>query len=178
MPTAPPHSLPSRRAGIVWGIGALLTMNFSIVALTFWLAGSDPSVAVEPDYYRKALEWDRSDAQRRAGARLAWSVTLTHSPAAASSTPRLNLTLRDRDNNPVEGAAVHATLFRHDRAADRSAADFSEESPGLYTAPTPPSPASHATLWRAQLLIQRGLESFTTDSDFQIGPEPPPTNLP
>ena len=48
------------------------------VGANFWLyvaANDDRGIAIEPDYYQKAVAWDSSMAQARENRRSGWRVT-------------------------------------------------------------------------------------------------------
>ncbi|MCU0625637.1 MAG: FixH family protein [Gemmatimonadaceae bacterium] len=96
-----------RRAGQrwVWGIVAALVAT---VALNMWvlrIAGADGGVNAEPDYYRKAVNWDQAQAAATASAALGWTAdvdVVRHAGAQAV----LAVTLRDRAGAPVRDARV------------------------------------------------------------------------
>ena len=54
--------------------GAAANIGFMIVA------NRDQSFAVEPDYYRKAVDWDRRMAQETRNAELGWGATASLEP--------------------------------------------------------------------------------------------------
>ncbi len=65
--------------GVGWPIG-VATILVLVVAANVWvaiIANRDPSFAIEPDYYAKAVAWDSSMAQARHNATLNWSLTPT-----------------------------------------------------------------------------------------------------
>ena len=55
--------------------GAAANIGFMIVA------NRDATFAVEPDYYRKAVDWDHTMAQEARNAELGWRVTAQLEPA-------------------------------------------------------------------------------------------------
>lgn len=150
-------------------IFALIGMNMTIVAITVWLATGDPSVAVEPDYYRKAAAWDETAAQQRANARLGWTASVTITPGAERGALLVQVRLTDRDGAPVLGAQVSATLFHNARAGDRIEANFTAAAGGVYLAS---SRCERPGVWRMRLLVQRGLETFTESLEFEIAAPP------
>ena len=57
------------KRGLWWPI-AVAAILATTVAANIWvmmIANDDPSFAIEPDYYRKALAWDTTLAQSRPG---------------------------------------------------------------------------------------------------------------
>ena len=106
---------------------ALIGLNMCIVAVTVVLAHSDRSLAVEPDYYQKALRWENTQRQREVNRSLGWEVRIEHS--GPGTTPSVSVIITDRDGRPVEGAGVGVTAFHNARPADRSERALSETAP-------------------------------------------------
>ena len=55
-------------------MGTVLALT---VAGNLWvmrIANADPSFSVEPDYYRKAVDWDSTMAQRARNEALGWQL--------------------------------------------------------------------------------------------------------
>lgn len=93
----------------------LFTVGVNVVML--FAAGGDPNgTVVEPDYYRKAVEWDRTMARRAASDRLGW-VSTAEVGALAAGRRDVRVTLRDRDGAPITDAAVEVTLIHNLDAA-------------------------------------------------------------
>lgn len=115
---------------------ALIAFNMVVVGVTLYFAANDPSVAVEPDYYRRALDWDAEARQRAASERLGWRAMVR-----LEADRTLRLRLEDRDGAPISGAGVRATAFAEARSGDRSELLLGEAAPGEYTAPFEPSRA-------------------------------------
>ncbi len=66
-------------SGRIWVVAVvgLLLLNMCVCAVTVVAATSNPvASAVEPDYYQKAVDWDRSRAEWPDPAKLGWSVTI------------------------------------------------------------------------------------------------------
>jgi nitrogen fixation protein FixH len=123
----------------------------------------DPSFAVEPDYYAKAVAWDAHQAQARDNAELGWSLTLAVA-AADRGTGRAHVVLKlaDRVGRPVSGATVGLTAFHNARAADIVTATFSETAEHEYVADVP---VVRPGLWEFRLVAERGPETFTAIVD-------------
>jgi len=65
-------------SGKIWAVAVvgLLLLNMCICAITVVAATSDPvASAVEPDYYQKAVDWDKSRAEWPEPSKLGWAVT-------------------------------------------------------------------------------------------------------
>lgn len=89
-------------------------------------ATNDPSFAVEPEYYEKAVEWDRIQAERAASDRLGWAMDVD------AGRDALRIELRDALGRPVEGAEVEVIAFHNARAADRIRAHLLPRGRGVY----------------------------------------------
>jgi len=66
-------------SGKIWVVAVvgLLMLNVSVCAVTVIAATSNPvAAAVEPDYYQKAVDWDKTRASWPSPDRIGWTVTL------------------------------------------------------------------------------------------------------
>ncbi|HSL52589.1 MAG TPA: FixH family protein [Candidatus Deferrimicrobiaceae bacterium] len=122
------------------------------------VANRDASFAVEPDYYRKAVEWDRAMAQQARNAELGWTVSARLEPAAAGRA-RLVTAVQDRAGAPLTGGAVEVEAFPSARA--REITSFALESTseaGVYAGPLP---SARPGLWELRVRVSRHGEVFT-----------------
>lgn len=97
-------------------IALVLGLLFSGVGANVYLvyaAQRDPSFAVEPAYYDKAVRWDELQAERARSDALGWSAR------ARASGSQLLLELEDAHGRPVADAEVELELFHNARAKDR-----------------------------------------------------------
>lgn len=142
--------------GIVFG---LLGLNAAVVGITLYLAHSDRSFAVEPDYYQKAMAWDSAAAQRERSAALGWTASLTvGDPTSAGRV--ITLTLTDRSGAPIQEADASIIAFHNARAADHFTANLRPtETPGRYAAALP---LERPGLWEFRISAARGQDSFAT----------------
>ena len=146
--------------GWYWPVGvvALLVGGAGANIGLMIVANRDPSFAVEPDYYRKAVEWDRAMAQEARNATLGWRVSARLEPADAGRA-RLVALVRDRAGAPVAGAAVAVEAFPSARA--RQIATFTlapADGAGVYAVTLP---RARPGLWELRLRVARGAEVFT-----------------
>jgi len=146
-----------------WGPGVVLAalLGTQLTVLHFVL--DDPSFALEPDYYRKAVAWDSQRELARQSQALGWHAEITAqpgSPAQPGSVPpglELRVQLRDARQRPLAGAAVQVQAFANARAARVLAAALRETAPGTYTAEIP---SSELGLWEFRLAATRGADRF------------------
>lgn len=163
------------KRGWQWPVLIALSLAFTVgvnVVMLF-AAGSDPNgTVVEPDYYRKAVEWDRTMARRAASASLGWSATATLGTAQAAgsadagpiatsvrlSSRTLRVELRDAAGAPVTDAEVSATLI-HNREASAPVAVALRAVDGGYAGT---GALTHAGQWEVRIVARRGTERFET----------------
>ena len=124
------------------------------------VASSDPSFAVESDYYAKAVRWDEKRAQDAANDALNWNLTLSTETTVDAGVPvvQVGVHLTDRDGAPVDGAEVSLETFHLARSADPLRATPEAAGPGWYVARVP---MRRPGLWEFRFEITRGTEHFT-----------------
>jgi len=135
----PEQRAKERKAAIIWGaiIVAILGSSLTLAIVMIFVSGSDPSVAVEPDYYEQSINWDAVAAQRARNKELGWTIRFEDAPAVAIGQRTLTATLRDREGALIEGATLAVVAFHNARAADRVAFPMLPTGPGAFTAEQP-----------------------------------------
>jgi nitrogen fixation protein FixH len=121
------------------------------------IATRDPSFAVEPEYYSKAVDWDRTMAQASRNAELGWRVFTRLEPASGGRA-RLRATIQDAGGAPITGAAVAVEAFPSARATQVVTVPLAAEGNGVYGASLP---AGRPGLWELRLEVRRGDQRFT-----------------
>ena len=140
-------------------IVALLAGQIMLMLVAVYLATTDPSFAIEPDYYQKGLRWDTVAAQARRNERLGWSVRIELGPDVTVRGERaLICSLADREGRPLDGATVVVEAFSHARGNERTAVALLPAGRGRYEAPVR---FARQGLWEFRLAIQRGSDTFT-----------------
>jgi hypothetical protein len=147
-------------------IVAILTLT---VGANFWIysvANDDQGIAIEPDYYQKAVAWDSAMAQARANRALGWRVT----PSLAAFTQRdgadLRVTLTDSTGAAIAGATVKVSAFYNARAGEVSDTTLVAGG-GAYEARLP---VHHVGLWELRFDVTRGSLHFTSTSRIEAVP--------
>jgi nitrogen fixation protein FixH len=147
-------------------VGAL-TLHVMALLVVVFVATRDPSFAVEPNHYQKALAWDSSAARLRASKLLGWRVSLKADTAPDMlGRRRLVCRILDKDGIVVVGATVQLLIFHHARAADRVQVSLSPEQDGSYAAQVP---MKHTGLWEFRLAARRGDALFNMVIVQQVG---------
>lgn len=133
----------------------MFTVGVNVVMLV--AATADPNgTVVEPDYYRKAVDWDRTMARRAASAALGWRATATLGALDGATRP-LSVTLVDAAGTPVLADEVHATLIHNRKASTPRELTLRRDDAGTYRVD---APERLAGLWELRISARRGDERF------------------
>ena len=153
-------------------IVAILALGVGANVVLLVVANSDPSFAVEEDYYRKGLDWDTKRAQDARNEKLGWRVDLAAVAAQGDDAPVLELTLivRDPDGGTVDDAEVTLEAFPLARSATVDRTAFRGVEDGLYRASLP---FRRPGLWEFRIRVARGTDVFTRTLQRDVeGPWP------
>lgn len=125
----------STRAGRIWAyvpLGLLSCMFVGLSTLAY-IAIDDPSFSLEPDYYAKAVHWDRNQAQLRENQALGFALEV-HQPLVISrgGQTQLELSLTDRAGLAIAGAHLEVTAFPNAFATHVEQLLLLEIAPGIY----------------------------------------------
>lgn len=158
-------------------VGLALAFTVGVNVVMLFAAGADPNgTVVEPDYYRKAVEWDRTMARRAASAALGWTAAATlgaigvaadaaaatgASAAAAAGAGAgarvLRVELRDASGAPIADAEVSATLIHNREASTPIALALRAAGEGRYVAT---GALAHAGQWEVRVVARRGPDRY------------------
>jgi len=152
-------SRPPRGAFWAWLPVALLGSMLAGLGTLAFLAMDDPSFALEPNYYDKAVHWERSQAQSRENVALGLHLDLT-SPLmpAPDGSVRFELALKGRDHAPLLGASIVLEAFPNAYASRVQRMTLREEKPGLYRGELK---RANLGLWELRASVTHGA-SFST----------------
>jgi nitrogen fixation protein FixH len=147
--------------GWVWPflLAGLLVMGVGVNLLLLVVATGDPSFAVERDYYRKGMEWDRTVAQKQANARLGWTL------ACEVRKGTLSVVLRDRSHTPVPGAFVSVEAFHNARAGRVVTGTLVDAGEGGYSGQLP---IVRPGVWELRFRAERGGDVFTQTVSYEV----------
>lgn len=162
--------VPTPRRVHLWMLvaPALLLLQAGISTLTVYLSVSDPSFASEPDYYRKAVEWDTLAAQQRTQAQLGWRIDLDVATVEHTAGERwVRVLLYDWGGAPISDAHVTAEAFHHARAADRRQLEFTTGEPGQYAVLMA---VERLGLWEFRVRVIVGEQVLTTTCVLDVAP--------
>ena len=151
------------KPGMGWPIGVIVILAASMAAniLMMRIANDDPSFAVEPDYYRKAVLYDSTLAQTHRNLDLGWGVQAFADSIARGRPTRLRVVLRNERAQPLLGAVVHATVLFNARANDLATATLDDEGAGVYSAAFPINTPGE---WEVRVNVTRDTSHFTSST--------------
>ncbi len=127
----------NRKAAWIWGsiVVGFLSLQVAIGVVAIFLATGDPSVAVVPDYYEKALKWDDYVALQNESDRLGWQVGTEITPTGKGlESQYVMLYLRDAKGQPLSELSGQVRVYHHARAAETSDVSIRSMSAGVYSA--------------------------------------------
>jgi len=140
--------------GIVVG---LLGMSLAIHTALLIFSLNDPSFAVEPDYERKAAQWDETQRRLAASRALGWTVDLSTAPADQAGEVDVTLHLFDRYGKPVREADVTLQTFHVARAGQIVSGELEPVGDGVYGARLP---LRRSGIWEFRLSVTHGDELY------------------
>ncbi len=159
---------PAKSTGWHWPliIFGLLGSQMLIWFVMLFIALSDPTVAVEPDYYRKSLNWNDTIQQRADNQRLGWTIEFEIvEPTTVGENRTLRCQLINIDGAPLEGAQITIEAFARARANNRLHLSMSEAGKGWYETT---GDLRRDGLWELRTTVDRGPETFTDIQEIML----------
>lgn len=155
------------RRGLAWPTAVAIVLALTIAG-NFWvlhLATRDPSFAVEPDYYQRAIAWDSTMAEAREDVRLGWSLHATLTPG--DSVLHLGVDVADAAGTPLADLTIAVTATHNARASDVWATRLTSRGPGHYEGTLP---SRRVGIWILTFAVSRGAERFVVTEHLDTGP--------
>ncbi len=150
------------KRGIGWPIGVTVVLGLTVAA-NIWVmrvANDDPSFAIVPDYYQKAVAFDSTMAAEQRSAALGWTASASLVMIDTSGAT-VTVTLRDAQEQPVRGATVRVAALANARANTVLSADLTESAPGQYSARLA---AQRTGQWEVRVDAVRGNAHFVSST--------------
>lgn len=147
------------KRGMQWPIGVAMILAVTVIG-DVWIAviaSRDEAFAVEPDYYRKAVNFDEEMALRDASLKLGWIVDPTLALGTPDSVGSISAIVRDSSGVLVTGARVELVAMHNARASRQLEVTLAEDSGGRYRAPLD---AQRPGEWELRFLVSRGADRF------------------
>jgi nitrogen fixation protein FixH len=151
--------MSSASAGRPWIVLVVAILSAVVVSnvVLMRVAGADPSVAMEPDAWRKAQAWDARVAQAQRSAKLGWSLRV-EALGLDGSDLATTLRLTDADGAPVE-AAVDVEAFAIARSGARLELRGRTDAAGRILLR---GAGGREGLWELRVRAERGADVFVT----------------
>ena len=169
-----------------FAIAGLLAIPIAADLALLHFGSADPSAAIEPDYYRKALDWDRAQALQARSDSLGWKASVAATPAPGGRLA-VQVVLRDRRGAAMRDASVRVSAFAIARSSDVYSADLAllplalhagrpedrphAGAPGVYSGTWL---GSRAGIWEFRIEARRGEEVFLDSQRLEVPAGSPP----
>lgn len=146
------------KRGMGWPIGIVAILlagvvgNLAVIVIT----KDDPSFSVEPDYYRKAVDWDSTAARQVRSDALQWRVAARVETGTGDQS-QLTLDLTDAQGAIVRDATLRGSLLHIARGDDVQQVVFTQSASGAYVASVP---MPRAGVWELRLTADRDSSHF------------------
>lgn len=157
-----------RHACFQWTTMIVLLLGGSVGMWIYaaFLAVSDPSMAVVPDYHEKALQWDKHLEVARVSKAIGWTIAVVPSPTPdASGLRELTFFVRDRDARPLAGATGHVRMYHHARGKEVHTLELMEKEPGTYALS---APMPRTGTWQLEVTLDQGEQHVEEAIEFQL----------
>ncbi|MFK7737040.1 MAG: FixH family protein, partial [Pirellulaceae bacterium] len=143
------------------GVCTLLGMQIAIGAVAITLANNDSTVAIIPNYYSSAVNWDATRRAREHFQDLGWTVDIGTS-SVFEKERSVTVAIKTQDQQPLEDHRVTADVFHHAAGSDIHTLKFRDSGNGLYSAE---STLLRGGLWSVKLRIEgeRGVAEVVQD---------------
>ncbi|MFN8579976.1 MAG: FixH family protein [Gemmatimonadaceae bacterium] len=150
------------KRGMWWPIGITIVLSLVVIS-NVWIAivASDPNaLAVEPDYYEKAVHFDSTMQQEARNTRLGWQLVPSLGAVSPDSGAELRVALHDERGAPLAGATVRVVAIHNAIANTPVSGTLGDRGNGEYSARLP---LHRRGQWELTFDVQRGAERFTAD---------------
>lgn len=147
------------KQGAMWPVAIAAILGLTVAANfgVLYVAGHDPSFAIEKDYYTKAVNWDAQMAQERHNAELGWRLVPAVSPIDGRGA-LLSVRLTDAAGQPLDGATLRVSALHNARASSVLEGTLAERADREYAARLP---MHRAGQWELRFEATRGGQRFT-----------------
>lgn len=151
------------KAGIGWPIAVACILGATVTAniVVMRIANDDPSFAIEPDYYRKAVHFDSSMAQSRQNLALGWQFDARFEPITSAVATPITVRAKDAAAAPLTGATIMIVARFNARANDTLTTTLVETSPGEYRGVLP---MGHPGEWEVRVNAERQNEHYSAST--------------
>lgn len=156
------------RSGRVWPamVIGMIGVSLTVCALTIVAATTDPSFAVESDYYERAVRWDDTMEERRASEALGWACEIDVSGAdAATGRREVSVRVIDAAGEPVDIDHLAALAFHHSRRGEASMLELARAGEGGWWRSS--VEGGRDGWWQVRVRAARGSDVYVTTRDVR-----------
>ncbi len=137
----------------------LLSVHVLVSLIFVYIATSNPSFAVEENYYQKALNWDEKRAQDANNLQLGWKCETSLIASTTAGEPStVTVTILDSEGTPIDNAKVKLECFALARSGHILHAALASTDNGQYKASID---AHRPGLWEIRISAERQGKLFT-----------------
>ena len=112
-----------------WIVVGLLASHVILMVAAAAMATRDRSFAVVPNYYEKGVNWDKTQAEKRASEKLGWKLTIgpsAHPDARGQRAVQVQLT--DGSGRAIPSAKIELDYFHDSHANEQKNVTLSLEA--------------------------------------------------
>jgi nitrogen fixation protein FixH len=154
----------------LWPAAVIAVLAITVIANAwlFYAAHDQDAAVVEPDYYRKAVAYDTTLAERHASDALGWHVEVALGTPSPAGRATMGVRLTDSAGAPVTGARVRVKATHNRDAAHEVTGELAavDSLPGTYAAELW---MQRFGLWQLDVEAERGAEHFVTTLRCETG---------
>ncbi|MCB9639715.1 MAG: FixH family protein [Myxococcales bacterium] len=145
-----------------WLLIGLLVVSSAGSILMVIIAVNDPSFAVEDNYYKKAVEWDKQIAKAKLEQALGWKAQVKVSPHPKNARLKLfQVALKDSQGFALDKAQIKVRAFHNAQASQKIKLQLHALGKGNYQAPIL---IHRPGLWVFQVFAVQGKHHFSIQS--------------
>jgi nitrogen fixation protein FixH len=160
---------PPGRGSLRWPVIVigLLAAHLLLMAIFAMIAMRDRSFAVVPNYYQNALNWDQTQAQRRAGEKLGWKMRIEPSERVDLLGNRsVSFALTDASGALLPAKSLELNYFHHAHAIQARQVTLPTTQPGQFIASLS---MRYTGFWQFDAAADVGTERFSTSVTQFVG---------
>ena len=131
-------------------IVSLLGIQICIGVAAIYLANSDPTVAIIPNYYEAATNWDATRRARQQYFQNGWNLE-TEVSAISNTNRTVTLSIHGPGGIAIEELRIRAKAFHHAHGDKIDTFAFEECGSGVYQGSTK---LTQAGLWQLELRFE------------------------
>lgn len=146
----------------VFIIALLLGHVTAMIVLIYKSSGAGAHQVI-PDYYQKALHWDRHLAQETTNRALGWKVSLAEI-SSENRDHRLKITISDREGRALSDMAIKVFAFHKAHASETLTARAHAEGDTYFI----DLPIHRSGIWELQIEAQKENQTFKTTLDREL----------